>query len=125
MPNGTAEDRPVVEIDAAYQFRLGLNPDAMYGGAPLWHGWAVHDAFFAGIDYERASVLLEIDRLIGRLNQKAAIEAIQKICHISIPQSVEYCDRTDNFNQTDTKRGMGSTFYARWHHRRSEFPQRE
>lgn len=27
--------------------------DAKQAGAPLWHGWAIMDAFLAGVEYER------------------------------------------------------------------------
>lgn len=50
-------DRPIEEIEAGEEFRSTLIPkaDAMTPGeAPLWHGWAIMDAFLAGIDYARA-----------------------------------------------------------------------
>lgn len=50
-----AEDRPIEELQAGDAFRASLVPraDAMQGSAPLWHGWAIMDAFLAGIDYAR------------------------------------------------------------------------
>lgn len=49
-------DRPIEELKASDEFRrsLILRADAMNGGAPLWHGWAIMDAFIAGIDYAQA-----------------------------------------------------------------------
>ena len=50
-------DRLKEEIQAGYNFRESLvqRADAHAGHAPLWHGWALMDAFLAGIDYARAS----------------------------------------------------------------------
>lgn len=47
--------RPIEEIVAGNAFRdtLVSRADAMSGPAPLWHGWAIMDAFLAGIDYAR------------------------------------------------------------------------
>lgn len=49
------QDRPIEDLEAANNFRNGLvdQADANRGGAPLWHGWAVFDAFLAGVDYAR------------------------------------------------------------------------
>lgn len=48
-------DRPIEEIQAGDAFRMSLVPrcDMIRVGAPLWHGWALMDAFLAGIDYAR------------------------------------------------------------------------
>lgn len=48
-------DRPVEEILAGNAFRDTLVPraDSDSYGAPLWHGWAIMDAFLAGIDHAR------------------------------------------------------------------------
>ncbi len=45
----------VAEYDAAkhHAGALGLNPDAMKDGKPLWHEWALHNAFLAGAKYAR------------------------------------------------------------------------
>lgn len=51
-------DRPIEEIRAGWEFREKLisRADASTGGgAPLWHGWAIMDAFLAGIDHGRAN----------------------------------------------------------------------
>jgi hypothetical protein len=50
MPN-----RPIEDIQAGAIFRRSLieRADATLGNAPLWHGWALMDAFLSGIDYER------------------------------------------------------------------------
>lgn len=45
---------------AAMTFRDSLDPDYQNGGTPLWHGWAIFDAFLAGIYWER-------NRLLGQL----------------------------------------------------------
>lgn len=49
------KDRPIEELQAGDEFRKTLVPraDAHNGPAPLWHGWAIMDAFLAGIDYAR------------------------------------------------------------------------
>lgn len=50
-------DRPIEELQAGDAFRLSLveRADArtIIGNAPLWYGWAIMDAFLAGIDYAR------------------------------------------------------------------------
>lgn len=48
-------DRPIEELQAGAEFiqTLLARADGDRGGAPLWHGWAVMDAFLAGIDYAR------------------------------------------------------------------------
>lgn len=42
---------------AASKFKLSLTnrADAHDFSRPLWHGWAIMDAFFAGIEYGRAN----------------------------------------------------------------------
>ncbi len=47
--------RPLEELQAAVEFRSTLGPraDGRVAGAPLWHGWAIFDAFLAGVDYTR------------------------------------------------------------------------
>ncbi len=47
--------RPIEELKAGDDFRESLKPraDDWKGLAPLWHGWAIMDAFLAGIDYAR------------------------------------------------------------------------
>lgn len=50
-------DRPIEELKAGDDFRqsvLTRSDDASNGGAPLWHGWVIMDAFLAGIDWARA-----------------------------------------------------------------------
>lgn len=51
----SALKRPINELQAGEKFRQSLVPraDACHGSAPLWHGWAIMDAFLAGIDYAR------------------------------------------------------------------------
>lgn len=48
-------ERPIEDLIAANAFRDTLVPraDAHRGAAPLWHGWAVFDAFLAGMDHGR------------------------------------------------------------------------
>jgi len=50
-------ERPIEELRAGDEFRLGLMnlADSWVGSAPLWHGWAIMDAFLAGIDYQKAT----------------------------------------------------------------------
>lgn len=48
-------ERDIKELQAGNTFRDSLVPrcDRLISGAPLWHGWAIMDAFLAGIDYAR------------------------------------------------------------------------
>jgi hypothetical protein len=48
-------DRPIEELVAGDKFRDTLVPraDHMNGAFPMWYGWAIMDAFLAGIDYAR------------------------------------------------------------------------
>ncbi len=48
-------ERPIEELQAGDEFRRALKPkaDADNMGAPLWHGWALMDAFLAGVDWAR------------------------------------------------------------------------
>lgn len=50
-------ERPIDEIKAGDAFRSSLieRADYMIGSAPIWYGWAIMDAFLAGIDYARKS----------------------------------------------------------------------
>lgn len=50
-----SESRPIEELKAGDDFRNSLvtRADADHHGAPLWYGWALMDAFLAGIDWER------------------------------------------------------------------------
>jgi hypothetical protein len=49
-------ERPIEELQAGNAFRDTLIPhaDGERSGAPVWHGWAIMDAFLAGIDYARS-----------------------------------------------------------------------
>lgn len=57
-------DRPIEDLQAANEFRNSLLPraDAHNGPAPLWHGWAVFDAFLAGMDHGRNTALEGLTR---------------------------------------------------------------
>lgn len=48
-------DRPGEELVAGDAFRQTLIPhcDRLIAGRPLWYGWALMEAFLAGIDYAR------------------------------------------------------------------------
>lgn len=48
-------ERAIEEIQAGDEFRNSLigRADSWNGPAPLWYGWALMDAFLAGIDHER------------------------------------------------------------------------
>jgi len=48
-------DRPIEDIQAGDEFRKSLveRADDWKGPAPLWHGWALMDAFLAGVDHAR------------------------------------------------------------------------
>lgn len=49
--------RPIEELQAGNAFRDSVieKRDFTSGGAPLWHGWVIMDAFLAGIDWARAN----------------------------------------------------------------------
>jgi hypothetical protein len=49
--------RPLEEIQAGHVFLATLIPRADDPVNLLWHGWAIMDAFLAGIDYARAQEL--------------------------------------------------------------------
>ncbi len=54
----TARQRPIEELEAATAFRDQLVPRAdehAHGTYPLWHGWAIVEAFLAGVDHSRRS----------------------------------------------------------------------
>lgn len=48
--------REIDEIVAADKFVTGVlrSANSFDGSAPLWHGWALREAFYAGILYERS-----------------------------------------------------------------------
>ena len=52
--------RSIKEVQAAVAFVDGVVPraDIMNGIAPLWYGWALREAFLAGIDHERKRIKL-------------------------------------------------------------------
>ena len=42
------------DVEAAYDYVSGLSVttvDGCNGNAPFWHGWAIREAFLAGISY--------------------------------------------------------------------------
>ena len=45
----------VEEMSAGYDFRDQLiqKADGYIGTAPYWHGWAIMDAFLAGIEWQQ------------------------------------------------------------------------
>lgn len=49
-------ERAIEELKAGDDFRESIKEraDKWDGPRPLWHGWAVMDAFLAGIDWARA-----------------------------------------------------------------------
>lgn len=56
MTGRDQKERPIEDLQAANAFRQTLleRADGNRGGAPLWHGWAIFDAFLAGLDHARA-----------------------------------------------------------------------
>lgn len=50
------QDRPIEDLEAANAFRQTLleRADGEMGHAPFWHGWAIFDAFLAGLDHARS-----------------------------------------------------------------------
>lgn len=57
MTGKDLKERPIEDLQAADAFRASLldRPDGYAGAAPLWHGWAIFDAFLAGLDHARRS----------------------------------------------------------------------
>jgi hypothetical protein len=51
------QDRPIEDLEAANEFRRSMleRADAHQVGAPMWYGWALFDAFLAGLDHARRS----------------------------------------------------------------------
>ena len=49
------KDRSINDLKAGDRFRQSLldRADGERNGAPLWHGWAIMDAFLAGLDHAR------------------------------------------------------------------------
>lgn len=49
---------PSEPIDAAYKFVESMvsRADSSAGGAPMWFGWALTDAFLAGVEFHKSSV---------------------------------------------------------------------
>lgn len=52
-----ADEPHIGDLKAGDAFRKTLLPraNAYNGPAPLWHGWAIMDAFLAGAAYGRAN----------------------------------------------------------------------
>lgn len=49
-------ERPIEDLLAGDAFRNSLvaKADEHHGESPLWYGWALMDAFLAGLDHARA-----------------------------------------------------------------------
>ncbi len=43
-------ERPIDEIKAAHEFVATIPPDGHDGPCPWWHGHAIHEAYWAGLD---------------------------------------------------------------------------
>ena len=78
-------DHPIEQIKAGNAFRdtMIARADAWSGHAPLWHGWAIMDAFLAGIDYARPLILEEaakvaMDHPSGSYEVAIAIRALKE-----------------------------------------------
>ena len=55
-------ERPIDEIEAAYAFLGTIPPDGHQGGAiPWWHGHAIHEAYWAGLDAKAEQVEKETE----------------------------------------------------------------
>lgn len=56
MTGRDQKERPLEDLQAADEFRSTMvaRADENRHGAPLWHGWAIFDAFLAGLDHARA-----------------------------------------------------------------------
>lgn len=50
-----SDETPKEWVDAGWRFREELVPraDSWLGHAPLWHGWAIMDAFIEGIKWAK------------------------------------------------------------------------
>ena len=58
------EERPIEDLQAGDEFRKSLldRADDWKGPAPLWHGWALMDAFLAGVNHGRQAALESLTR---------------------------------------------------------------
>jgi len=67
--------RPIDEIKDAYDFRETLIPKAecSLGAAPLWHGWALAECYWAGMEREREKLKAEVARLERERDEARAI----------------------------------------------------
>ena len=72
--------RPIDEIKDAYDFRETLIPKAecSLGAAPLWHGWALAECYWAGMEREREKLKAEVARL-ERENQTLRINEEMRV----------------------------------------------
>lgn len=71
-----AKDTRLDEIVAGDNFRRSLleRADSFNGEAPLWHGWALMDAFLAGRDYaNNLSSPEETERLRKHIKKLRAV----------------------------------------------------
>lgn len=60
MPEHAARELPTgvhPEVRAAYQYvkRVSDTADGVFGAAVWWHGWALLEAFLAGVSHARRS----------------------------------------------------------------------
>jgi len=65
-------------IDAAYAFVASMVPraDVKYPEnlAPMWYGWALREAFLAGVKFEQAACIEACERVAGDDNPYADLE---------------------------------------------------
>lgn len=82
---------------AAWDFRETMIPkaDAFHGSAPLWYGWAIFDAYVAGILAERERCA----QLVERLNAVINIGRGGEVRYITMAE-VAAAIRQDNPNET-------------------------
>lgn len=80
-----AAEPEVGDQNAAYAFRETLIPraDTLQGNAPLWHGWAVFDAFIAGAKHGRIASPPPIPDAPGGREEIAALTKLAAECHRS------------------------------------------
>lgn len=53
MSGGSEKDLAELKAGSAFRDTLIARADSRIGSAPLWHGWAIMDAFLAGIKWQK------------------------------------------------------------------------
>ena len=53
------------EVEAAYQYVTAVKDTSDYHGQLAWHGWALREAFLAGISHAHQKAEANMDRLVA------------------------------------------------------------